>query len=147
GATAQASGAGYAIGAGIGVATGMLLGFFPLADRVFSPFLTAFYSLPKIALAPLFVILFGIGLQSKIVLDALTAFFLLLYCTRCGIRDIARDLVQSLQIMGARRLEIVRIALIPACLPRIFTGLRISVRHAFTAAILGEVISGNRGLG
>ena len=116
-------------------------------ERVTAPFVSALYALPKIALAPLFVILFGIELESKIVLVVSTVFFLLLYNTLDGVRDIDRDLVEALEVMGATRGEIVRKALIPATLPWIFTGLRIAVRYAFTAAILGELMASNEGIG
>jgi NitT/TauT family transport system permease protein len=138
---------GYVIGAALGVAAGLCLGFLPRLERITAPLVSALYALPKIALAPLFVILFGIGLESKIVLVASTIFFLLLYNTLDGVRDTDRDLVQALEVMGATRGEIVRKALVPATMPWIFTGLRIAVRYAFTAAILGELMASNEGIG
>ncbi len=147
GATLTEMGLGYVIGAAVGIACGLCLGFLPRLERITAPLIAALYALPKIALAPLFVILFGIGLESKIVLVASTIFFLLLYNTLDGVRDIDRDLVQALEVMGATRSEIVRKALVPATLPWIFTGLRIAVRYAFTAAILGELMASNEGIG
>ena len=146
-ATLSATGIGYAFGATAGIGAGLLLGLRPRMQRVWSPFITAAYSLPKIALAPLFVILFGIGLTSKIVLVAVTVFFLMLYSTLDGIKDIDYDLVESLHVMGATTAESIRTVIIPGALPWIFTGLRISVRYAFTAAILGELIASNQGVG
>jgi NitT/TauT family transport system permease protein len=146
-ATLTEMSAGYAIGAAAGIGCGLCLGFLPYIERVTAPFVSALYALPKIALAPLFVILFGIELESKIVLVVSTVFFLLLYNTLDGVRDIDRDLVEALEVMGATRGEIVRKALIPATLPWIFTGLRIAVRYAFTAAILGELMASNEGIG
>jgi NitT/TauT family transport system permease protein len=138
---------GYVIGAASGILAGLCLGFLPRAERVAAPFIAALYALPKIALAPLFVILFGIGLESKIVLVAITVFFLVLYNTLDGIRDVDRDLPQAIELMGATRGEIARKVLLPGTLPWIFTGLRIAVRYAFTAAVLGELIAGNEGIG
>jgi len=146
-ATLTEMSAGYVLGAAAGIGCGLCLGFLPYVERVTAPFVSALYALPKIALAPLFVILFGIELESKIVLVISTVFFLLLYNTLDGVRDIDRDLVEALQLMGATRGEIVRKALIPATLPWIFTGLRIAVRYAFTAAILGELMASNEGIG
>src|SRR5262249_7679065 len=80
-------------------------------------------------------------------LVAITVFFMLLYSTLDGVRDIDADLVQALELMGAKRREIGRKLLIPGTLPWIFTGMRISVRYALTATILGEVIGANRGIG
>ena len=146
-ATLSAIGIGYVIGCAVGILFGLLLGFLPRAQRVLSPFLSAFYSIPKIALAPLFVILFGIGIESKICLVAVTVFFLVLFSTIDGIRDVDADLVESLEIMGASRSEIAAKLIIPAAKPWILTGMRISVRYATTAAILGEVFAANRGIG
>jgi NitT/TauT family transport system permease protein len=119
----------------------------PFVQRVLTPYLSGLYALPKIALAPLFIILLGIDIESKIALVAITVFFLLLYSTLDGVRDVDRDLVQALTLMGANRREIARKVLAPATLPWVFTGMRIAVRYALTAAILGEVIGANRGIG
>ena len=85
-ATLLASGLGYAAGAALGVAAGLVLGLLPTAARIAAPFLAALYALPKVALAPLLVIVFGIGLESKVVLVASAVFFLLLYSTLDGLR-------------------------------------------------------------
>jgi NitT/TauT family transport system permease protein len=146
-ATLLAMGIGYAIGCAIGIAAGLALGFMPFVRRILLPYLAGLYALPKIALAPLFIILFGIDIESKIALVAITVFFMLLYSTLDGVRDIDGDLVQALELMGARRREIGLKLMIPATLPWIFTGMRISVRYALTATILGEVIGANRGIG
>src|SRR5258708_3733940 len=142
-----AMGVGYVIGCLVGVALGLALGFMPFVQRVLMPYLAGLYALPKIALAPLFIILFGIDIESKIALVAITVFFMLLYNTLDGVRDVDGDLVQALELMGAKRREIGLKVLIPATTPWIFTGMRISVRYALTAAILGEVIGANRGVG
>jgi NitT/TauT family transport system permease protein len=146
-ATLTAMIAGYVIGCAIGIASGLLLGFMPFVQRVLTPYLSGLYALPKIALAPLFIILLGIDIESKIALVAITVFFLLLYSTIDGVRDVDRDLVQALNLMGASRREIAQKVLVPATLPWVFTGMRIAVRYALTAAILGEVIGANRGIG
>lgn len=146
-ATLTETALGYVIGAVSGIGCGLCLGLMPRLERITAPFVTALYALPKIALTPLFVILFGIGLESKIVLVACTAFFLILYSTLDGVRDIDSDLVEALEIMGATRGEILRKAVVPATLPWIFTGLRVAVRYAFTAAIIGELMASNQGIG
>jgi NitT/TauT family transport system permease protein len=147
GATLSVMVTGYAIGCAAGVSLGFLFGFLPRFYRVLAPFITAFYALPKIALAPLFIILLGIGMSSKVALVAITVFFLLLNSTIDGVHDVDRDLVQSLRLMGATRTEVLRKVLLPSALPWIFTGARISVRYAFTATLLAELIAANRGLG
>ena len=111
------------------------------------PLLAGFYALPKIALAPLFVILLGVDNASKVALVAVTVFFLVLTSTIEGVREVDRDMVNALVLMGATRMEIIRKVLIWAALPWIFTGMRIAVRYAFTATLLAELIAANRGLG
>jgi NitT/TauT family transport system permease protein len=138
---------GYVVGCVTGIGLGFVLGFFPRLSRVLAPVLASFYALPKIALAPLFVILLGVDNASKVALVAVTVFFLVLTSTIEGVREVDRDMVSALSVMGATRTEIVRKVLIWAALPWIFTGMRIAVRYAFTATLLAELIAANRGLG
>lgn len=147
GATLFVMGLGYAIGCMVGIALGLLLGFLPRTSRVLSPYIAALNALPKIALAPLFIILFGVGFTSKIVLVAVTVFFLLFNSTGDGVRNIDRDLVRTLYVMGASRQEVIRKVMVPGAFPWIFTGMRIAVRYAFTNTLLAELISANAGLG
>ena len=146
-ATLAAMALGYAIGTGSGVGLGLLFGFLPRLHRVLSPYISALYALPKIALAPLFVIVLGIGIASKVALVAITVFFLVLTATLDGVRNVDRDLVQALSLMGATRTEVIRKVLAPAALPWIFTGMRIAVRYAFSNTLLAELIASNRGIG
>jgi NitT/TauT family transport system permease protein len=146
-ATLAAMALGYAIGTVTGVGLGLVFGFLPRLHRVLSPYISALYALPKIALAPLFVILFGIGIASKVALVSITVFFLVLTATLDGVRNVDRDLVQALSLMGATRGEVIRKALVPAALPWIFTGMRIAVRYAFSNTLLAELIASNRGIG
>lgn len=138
---------GYVVGCVAGVGFGFLLGFFPRLSRVLAPLLASFYALPKIALAPLFVILLGVDNSSKVALVAVTVFFLVLTATIDGVREVDRNVVNALVLMGATRTEIIRKVLIWAALPWIFTGMRIAVRYAFTTTLLAELIAANRGLG
>jgi NitT/TauT family transport system permease protein len=138
---------GYVIGCVVGIGFGFLLGFYPRLSRVLAPLLASFYALPKIALAPLFVILLGVDNSSKIALVAVTVFFLVLSSTIDGVREVDRNTVNALVLMGATRSEIIRKVLIWAALPWIFTGMRIAVRYAFTTTLLAELIAANRGLG
>lgn len=147
GATLLAMILGYVAGCGIGIGIGLLFGFMPRLQRALAPYLAAFYAMPKIALAPLFVIFFGTEIESKVVLVAITVFFILLNTTLDGIRNVEPELIQMLSIMGAGRREVVRKLLLPAALPWIFGGMRISVRYAFTNTLLAELIAANSGLG
>lgn len=138
---------GYVIGCVLGVFTGFALGMMPVLQRLVAPILAALYALPKIALAPLFVMALGIGIESKVALVAITVFFLLLYSTLDGVKDVEKDLVQTLKQMGASHLEIITKLYMPATLRWVYSGMRLAVRYALTATVLGEVIASNRGVG
>lgn len=138
---------GYVLGCASGIGLGLVLGLMPRVRAVAAPFLAGFYALPKIALAPLFIVLLGVGLASKVAVVVATVFFLVLSSTIEGVRDVDPDLLDALALMGARRSEMVRKVLIPSAVPWIFTGMRISVRYAFTATLLAELIAANRGIG
>jgi len=138
---------GYALGASLGIVCGLILGLSPRTERLLSPFIAALYGLPKVALLPLLVILFGIGLLSKVVLVASVVFFLLLYATLGGMADVDRDTMDGLRLMGATEGEIVRKVRLPAILPWIYTGFRTSIGYALTTTVVSEALSSNRGLG
>ena len=138
---------GYASGAVIGVAIGLWLGLHPRAERLLQPFIAALFGLPKVALLPLLVIVFGIGFASKIVLVASVVVFLLLFATLSGVRDIDNEMIESLRLMGATEQEVTRKVRMPAILPWIYTALRTSIGYALTTTVVSEALQSNRGLG
>lgn len=138
---------GYAIGAGLGVVTGYVLGRKPLLARIVEPYLLAFYGVPKIALAPLLVIWFGIGMWSKVALAATMVFFLVFYNVFAGVRAVDRELVNLARVMGARERHLGRHVYIPAAMPAIMLGLRMAIPYAVIGVIAGEFASALRGLG
>ena len=100
----------------------------PILARILRPIIVAIYSVPKIALSPLPIILFGIGLESKIVLVTMVVFFLVFTSTIDDVGNTDPDLLRSIRLMGATRTELIHKMLIPAALPGIFTAMRIAVR-------------------
>ena len=138
---------GFLFGALIGCVLGLVLGINPLVARVLDPFLLGLYALPRIALLPLFILWFGIGLEMKVVFTALLVFFPIFMNTLSGVRDVDRDLIDVLRVMGARPMETVRKVYIPSALAWVFAGLRISVPFALIGAVVAEMFSSNRGLG
>lgn len=138
---------GFAWGAAAGVVFGLLFGSSPLLADVARPFLVGFYSIPKVALIPLFILWFGTGMTSIVILVALTVFFPVFYNTFSGVREVERDLLDTLRIFGAGRLQVFAKLILPASQAWIFAGLRIAVRYALTTTIYGELVGGNRGIG
>ena len=147
GSTLAVMGQGYALGCLAGVTAGLALGLLPRVRLVASPYLAALFALPKVALAPLFIILLGVGDAPKLALVGVTVFFILLNATTDGVRFVDRDLADAVRQMGGTRREIIVKVMIPGALPWIFTGMRLAVRYAFTATLLAELFAANRGLG
>ncbi len=138
---------GYVIGAAFGVSIGTILGRSPLISDVMQPYILAFYSIPKIALAPLFIIWLGIGIESKVAVVVVSAFFMTFVNTYAGMKSLNEEYVQLVQIMGANRWQVARRVLFPAAAPYIIIGLRSAVPYAMIGAIIGEMIASSRGLG
>jgi NitT/TauT family transport system permease protein len=138
---------GLALGSVGGIVVGLALGLRPALGRLLDPFVMGVYSLPKVALGPLFILWFGIGITMKIMLSAVIVFFLVFFNTLAGVRAVDRSLVSVIRMMGATRAQVVRKVVIPSALVWIFLGLRVSVPYALIGAVVGEIIASNRGLG
>lgn len=139
--------AGFLFGGLAGMCVGMLLGRSELLGKVFDPIIIVFYSIPKVALAPLFVIWLGIGLEMKIVLTATIVFFLVFLNTYTGVRNVSRELIAIMRLMGANERHIMSKVVLPSAVTWVFAGLRLSVPYALIGAVVGELIAANRGLG
>ena len=145
--TATEAFAGFFLGSALGIGVGLLLGRIQLLAELLDPFIMAFYSLPKIALAPLFILWIGIGMDMKIALTAVIVFFLVFLNTYTGVRNVSRELIAILGLMGASERHVLTKVVIPSAFTWVFAGLRISVPYALIGAIVGELIASNRGLG
>jgi NitT/TauT family transport system permease protein len=146
-ATVYATVVGFAIGAILGAALGLWLGVSVFASRLLNPYLSALNALPKVALAPLFVLWFGLGIESKIALAAVLVLFLVFLNTFAGVRQVDQDLIDMARLMRAGRFQVLRKVILPSTLSWLFAGLRVSVPYALIGAVLGEMIASNRGLG
>jgi NitT/TauT family transport system permease protein len=146
-ATIYATILGFAIGAVIGAVLGIWLGISIFASRLLNPYLNALNALPKVALAPLFVLWFGLGIESKIALAASLVLFLVFLNTYAGVRQVDQDLIDGARLMRATRLQVITKVIVPSALSWLFAGLRVSVPYALIGAVLGEMIASNRGLG
>lgn len=141
------------IGSGyvLGVAIGLLLAFGLTVNetlmRIVQPLLTAFYAIPRIALAPLFIMWFGLGLAPKVAIAALLVFFIVFMNTVHGIRSVERGFLDMVTLMGGSHRTILSKVVLPSALPAIITSLHTTVPLAVLGAVLGEFLSGNRGIG
>lgn len=115
--------------------------------QVLRPYIMALYSIPRIALAPLFILWFGLGDASKIALAASLVVFVVFFNTYSGVMAVDRRLVEALLTMGATQRFIYRHLVLPSTLPYVFSAIRISVGLALVAVIAGEFLGGSQGLG
>jgi NitT/TauT family transport system permease protein len=139
--------AGFLLGAIPAAALPFLLRRLPIVTAIIDPFMVGGYGAPKLALAPLFILWFGIGIESKIALVAITVFFIVYFSALAGVRALDAKLVQMAQVAGASEGAVARHIVFPGAVPYIFTGLRIAMPYSIGGAVIAELISANRGLG
>jgi NitT/TauT family transport system permease protein len=145
--TMTATGVGFTLGAIGGLAAGIVLSRSAFMAAVLDPFLVAINGIPRVALAPLFVVWFGIGLMPKLVLVFTLVFFVMFYNTYSGIRSVEKSYVDLAWVMGAGDRDIFRKVVLPAATPYIFLGLKLSIPYALIGAIIGEFVASSAGLG
>ena len=138
---------GYVIGVAGGMLGGYALGRSPRLASIFEPYVMAFYGIPKIALAPLFIIWFGIGIGSKVALAAIMVFFLVFYNVYTGVRSVDRELVNLTLVMGANQRQLTYHVYFPAAAPYVMLGMRMAVPYSVIGVIVGEFTSSTQGLG
>lgn len=139
--------AGFLLGAISGAVLAYLIAPLRIVGAVLDPFLMALYSIPKVALAPLFIVWFGIGLQMKVLLAAVSVFFLVFLNTAAGVRDVDRGLIDAVRLMGGTRRDIALKVTLPASMTGLLTGLHVAVPYALIGAVIGELVASNQGLG
>jgi len=137
----------YVIGVASGLLIGYALGRSPRVARIVEPYVMAFYGIPKIALAPLFIIWFGIGIWSKIALASIMVFFLVFYNVFSGVRGVDQELVNLTRVMGANERQLTRHVYLPAAAPYVMLGMRMAIPYSVIGVIVGEFTSSIQGLG
>ncbi|QHE87337.1 ABC transporter permease [Hydrogenophaga sp. BPS33] len=145
--TLQATLVGIVLGGVPGIAVPLLLQHWPKLQDMLEPYLVAGYGIPKVAIAPLFIVVFGIGIESKIAVVASAVFFIVLFSTRAGIESANRNLVNMARIAGANGRHVAWHVTLPGALPYVLSGFRVAVPYAISSAVITELISSNRGLG
>ena len=139
--------AGLALGVSVASALGYLLAKSPVVERLLSPYVVASQSIPIVAIAPLFVIWFGPGLFSKVLICALIVFFPVLVNTIVGLRTVPDDLYDLMRSLKATRWQTFKALEIPGAMPVFLGGLRIGATLSVIGAVVGEFIGADRGLG
>jgi len=138
---------GYSLGAVIGLSLGFILGRSQFLSAALQPYIIGLYSIPKIALAPVFIVWLGLGIASKVAVVFVASFFLVFFNTYSGLISINEELVRLARLMGASWPQTVTRVILPAAAPQIFLGLRTAVPYAVIGAVIGEYIGSSEGLG
>lgn len=138
---------GLAAGCAIGFAVGVLLAESPGLRRLFMPYVVVSQVVPKLALMPLFIVWFGFGLTSTVVITALICFFPLMENTMTGLAQVPPERLELFRLLGATRSQTLWRLKLPSGLPSVLAGLRIAVVLALVGAVVGEFIGASRGLG
>src|SRR2546423_649442 len=138
---------GYGMAIVIGVPLGILMGWYGRINAVLDPFVSALYATPRIALLPLLMIWFGIGLMSKIAIVFLGAIFPILVNTITGVRTLNADFVKVSRSFGANDRQIFLTVALPSSVPLLLTGLRLGLGHALVGIVVGEMYGATHGLG
>ena len=138
---------GYSLGAIFGAILALIVGLWEPVHRVLRPYLIAVYSIPKIALAPLIIMWFGLGTAPKVILAASFVFFLVFMNTAAGMRSVSQSHINVLRVMGASKLALLWKIMLPSSAPFLITGLRLSIPDAMIGVVIGEFMASNVGLG
>jgi len=138
---------GFALGGLLGLIVGLIIGWSRRISVVVDPFIAATHPIPKIAILPLIMLVFGIGEISKLILIAIVAFFPMLINTAAGVRQINPVYFQVVESYGASPIRVFARIVIPGCLPLILTGVRLSLNISLLITIVVELVAAQRGLG
>ncbi len=138
---------GFALAAAVGIAAGLLIGWYPRLGYFFDPFINLLYAIPRVALGPLLVVWLGIGLSSKVALVFLIAVFPVLVNTSSGIRSLDPHLLRVARCFGASDLKIFRTIALPGSVPFILGGLRLAVGQSLIGVFVAELLGAQFGIG
>lgn len=138
---------GFLIGSGVGLLLGMVISESNYLDDLIRPYIAAFQSLPKVAIAPIIVMWMGYGLESKIAIVVMLTFFPVLVTSIAGFKAIETDRIDLLRSLSATRWQIFSKVKFPSALPYIFAGLDVAAAFAVVGAIVGEFVGAQAGLG
>ncbi|WP_429810482.1 ABC transporter permease [Ensifer sp. B1-9] len=138
---------GYGLAIIVGVPLGVILGWYRRLEAAFDPIISALYATPRIALLPLIMIWFGIGLGSKFAIIFLSAVFPILINTISGVQTVERDYVKVAKSFGANDRQLFVTVAVPAAVPFLLTGLRLGLGHALIGIVVGEMYAAQAGVG
>jgi NitT/TauT family transport system permease protein len=137
----------FAIGTLLGLAVGLWLALAPMASAIFDPYVKALNSMPRVILAPIFALWFGLGIWSKVALAVTLVFFIVFFNVYQGVREVSPVVLANARMLGANRKQLLRTVYLPSATSWVFSSLHTSVGLAFVGAVVGEYLGSARGVG
>ncbi len=131
----------------LGLVAGLWLGLQPTASDLLSPYLKAFNSMPRLILAPIFAVWFGLGIWSKVALGISIVFFLVFFNVFHGVREVNPVVLANARMIGANKRQLLRMVYLPSAMTWVFASLHNAVGQAFVGAVIGEYLGSVKGIG
>lgn len=137
----------FAIGTAVGLACGLWLALAPTASLILDPYIKAANSMPRVILAPIFSLWFGLGIWSKVALAVTLVFFIVFFNVYQGVREVSPVVLANARMLGANQRQLLRTVYLPSATSWVFSSLHTSVGLAFVGAVVGEYLGSARGVG
>ncbi len=137
----------FGFGTALGLVCGLWLALAPLASAILEPYIKAVNSMPRVILAPIFAMWFGLGIWSKVALAITLVFFVVFFNVYQGVKEVSPVLVANARMLGANRRQLLRTVYLPSAMAWVFSSLHTSVGLAFVGAVVGEYLGSARGVG
>jgi NitT/TauT family transport system permease protein len=145
--TLQETALAFVIGSVLGLAVGLWLGLSPMASALFDPYITAMNAMPRVVLAPIFMVWFGLGIWSKVALGVTLVFFIVFFNVYQGVKEVSPVVLNNTIMLGANRRQLLRHVYLPSATSWVFSSLHTAVGMAFVGAVVGEYLGSARGVG
>jgi NitT/TauT family transport system permease protein len=137
----------FAIGSGLGLAGGLWLALAPMASSILEPYIKAMNAMPRIILAPIFSVWFGLGMGSKVALGVTLVFFIVFFNVYQGVKEVSPVVLANARMLGADQRQLLRHVYLPSATSWVFSSLHTSVGLAFVGAVVGEYLGSSQGVG
>jgi NitT/TauT family transport system permease protein len=137
----------FVIGTVLGLAVGLWLALAPVASALFDPYIKAANSMPRVILAPIFGVWFGLGIGSKVALGVTLVFFIVFFNVYQGVKEVSPVVLANARMLGANRQQLLRNVYLPSAMSWVFSSLHTSVGLAFVGSVVGEYLGSARGVG
>ena len=137
----------FVVGTILGITLGLLFALSPLCSSLFDPYIKVFNSMPRVILAPIFALWFGLGIWSKVALGVSLVFFIVFFNVYSAVKEVPGDILANVRILGANRRQLLRYVYLPSAASWVFSSLHTSIGMAFVGTVVGEYLGSSSGVG